>query len=181
MTDGRQVMLELLRDTGEEFAAAAAAIPGTAWEQRPSHGGWTPSDVVEHLTLVEVSTGKLVARKLFAEEAPEPLRAATAGKDDLILSRVADRGIRVEAPDFVRPSRRWSDATEMVTAFRTARATIVAALGDPARDLSRYVALHPILGPFDARQWGLFLAMHVRRHLLQLEEILSALEHPPGR
>ena len=60
-------------------------------------------------------------------------------------------------------------------AFRTAREVTVMNLSDPSRDLRRFIAPHPVAGPLDARQWGLFLGLHIRRHLQQLDEILRAL------
>jgi hypothetical protein len=122
-----------------------------------------------------VSTGKLITKKLFAEPAPEALLAETRGKDDVLRQRLEDRERKVTAPDFVAPVRRWGTREEMLEAFRTAREVTVMNLSDPSRDLQRFIAPHPVAGPLDARQWGLFLALHLRRHLAQLDDILREL------
>jgi hypothetical protein len=49
---------------------------------------------------------------------------------------------------------------------------VIVQLSDPTRDLRRFAAPHPLLGPIDACQWGRFLALHVQRHLEQLDEAL---------
>lgn len=175
MTDARWETVDLLQTTAEEFEAAARAIPEARWNLSPGAGGWSPAEVIEHLTLVEVSTGKLIAKRLFAEPASEDLLAETAGKDEVLRQRLLDRELKVEAPDFVVPSRRWASREEMLDAFRTAREVTVMNLSDPSRDLRRFIAPHPVAGPLDARQWGLFLGLHLRRHLRQLDEILRAL------
>lgn len=175
MTDARWETVDLLQTTAEEFEAAARAIPEAKWNLSPGVGGWSPAEVVEHLALVEVSTGKLITKRLFAEPASEALLAETAGKDEVLRERLLDRERKVEAPDFVSPARRWASREEMMDAFRTAREVTVMNLSDPSRDLRRFIAPHPVAGPLDARQWGLFLGLHLRRHLLQLDEILRAL------
>jgi len=175
MTDIRWEMVDLLQTTAEEFDAAVRAIPDTKWNLSPGTGGWSPAEVIEHLVLVEVSTGKLITKKLFAEPAPEALLAETRGKDDVLRQRLEDRGRKVTAPDFVAPVRRWGAKEEMLEAFRTAREVTVMNLSDPSRDLQRFIAPHPVAGPLDARQWGLFLGLHLRRHLAQLDDILREL------
>ena len=175
MTDARWETVDLLQTTAEEFETAARAIPEAKWNLSPGVGGWSPAEVIEHLTLVEVSTGKLIAKRLFAEPASEALLAETAGKDEVLRERLIDRAMKLEAPDFVSPMRRWATREEMLDAFRTAREVTVMNLADPSRDLRRFIAPHPVAGPLDARQWGLFLGLHLRRHLQQLDEILRAL------
>lgn len=175
MTDRRWETVDLLQATADEFDAAARAIPDAKWNLSPGTGGWSPAEVIEHLTLVEVSTGKLITKKLFAEPAPEALLAETAGKDEVLRGRLLDRELKITAPDFVSPSRRWATRDEMREAFRTAREVTVMNLSDPTRDLRRFIAPHPVAGPLDARQWGLFLGLHVRRHLAQLDDILREL------
>jgi hypothetical protein len=175
MTDARWEMVDLLQATAEEFDAAVRAIPETKWSLSPGLGGWSPAEVVEHLTIVEVSTGKLIAKRLFAEPASDALVAETEGKEQLLRDSLLDRERKVEAPDFVAPGRRWNSREEMLDAFRTAREVTVMNLSDPSRDLRRFVAPHPIAGPLDARQWGVFLALHLRRHLQQLDAILREL------
>lgn len=175
MTDDRWETVDLLQTTAGEFEAAARAIPETKWNLSPGSGGWSPAEVIEHLTLVEVSTGKLITKRLFAEPAPEALIAETAGKDRVLRERLSDRERKVEAPDFVSPVRRWTTREEMMDAFRTAREVTVMNLSDPSRDLRQFVAPHPVAGPLDARQWGLFLGLHLRRHLEQLDDILREL------
>jgi hypothetical protein len=173
--DERWETVDLLQRTSEEFETAVAAIDEAHWTTVPRSGGWSPAQVIEHLTVVEVSTGKLIAKRLFTEPAPPELIAETTGKDEVLRERLTDRGRKISAPDFVMPVGRWTTREEMATAFRTARELTVMNLSDPSRDLRRFIAPHPVAGPLDARQWGVFLSLHLRRHLDQLEEVLREL------
>jgi hypothetical protein len=174
MTDQRWEVIELLEATRDAFASRIDDIDDQLWHLVPVTGGWSLAQVAEHVTLVEVSTGKLIARKLFVEPAPEDVLAETRGKEAKLLARVPDRATRLDAPDFVSPKGRWPARPELAAAFLTSREMVIVQLSDPTRDLRRYAAPHPLLGPLDGYQWGMFLSLHLRRHLAQMEEIRRA-------
>jgi hypothetical protein len=174
MTEQRWEAIELLQATRDEFAVRVDDIAERLWHLVPATGGWSLAQVAEHVTLVEVSTGKLIARKLFVEPAPEDVLAETRGNEAKLLGRVLDRTTRLEAPEFVSPKGRWPTRAELVSAFLTSREMVIIQLSDPTRDLRRYAAPHPLIGPLDGYQWGMFLSLHLQRHLVQMEEILRA-------
>jgi hypothetical protein len=180
MTDERWEAVDQLRTTGAAFVQRVEGISDQAWETVPPGGGWSLAQVAEHVALVEVSTGKLISRKLFTEEAPPEVLAATAGKERGLVARLPDRSERRDAPDFVTPSGRWGTRDELLRAFEVARESTIVQLCDPTRDLRRYAAQHPIIGPLDAYQWGLFLSLHLSRHLDQMDEIAGRLTEPAG-
>jgi hypothetical protein len=180
MTDERWEMVDRLRTTGAAFVGRVAEIGEGDWATVPPGGGWSLAHVAEHVTLVEVSTGKLISRKLFTETASDELLAATAGKERGLIVRLPDRTNRIVAPDFVTPTGRWGNRDELLRAFEVARESNIVQLCDPTRDLRRYAAPHPIIGPLDAYQWGLFLSLHLQRHLDQMDEILGRLGEPAG-
>jgi hypothetical protein len=172
MADERDEVVAELERTGRQFVALAARA-SAAWNVPPPGGGWSLAETAEHVTLVEASVGKLMARKFFAEPAPPELLQATIGKDEKLRRFHADRTRKRVAPDFVTPRGKFSSREELVATFANCRATIVAGFRDAPEDLRRYGAEHPILGPLDGVQWGLFLAGHLDRHLAQMEEILG--------
>jgi len=173
MTDQRWEMIELLRDTGAAFADRVEALEEEQWLAAPAPGEWSPAAIAEHVTLVEVGTGKLIARKLFAEPATETDLASARQKEASLLARAASREDKLVAPDFVTPTGRWPDRSELLATFQTHREMVIVQLSDPTRDLRRFAAPHPLLGPLDAWQWGMFLGLHLKRHLNQLEEGLT--------
>ena len=44
---------------------------------------------------------------------------------------------------------------------------IIVQLSDPTRELRRFVAPHPVIGPLDGWQWGRFLALHLLLDLVE--------------
>lgn len=166
----------MLHSTGAAFLDFAARTDDARWTLTPPDGGWSLGEAAEHVTLVETGVATLVRRKLFARAAPAELLAESRGKDERIEVYQADRTTRRTAPDFVTPRGAFPSRGEMIAAFRDARAIVVAAFAAAPGDLRGYAAVHPILGPLDAYQWALFLARHLDRHLIQMEEIRAALD-----
>lgn len=171
----RERALAMLRASGGAFLDLAERADDARWGLTPQRGGWSLAEVAEHVTLVETGVAKLIQRKLFDEPAPVELLAETRGKDERIEGYQADRTNRRTAPEFVTPRGRWPSRVELIAVFREGRAAVVAGIEAAPGDLRAYAAVHPILGPLDAYQWALFLARHLERHLLQMEEILAAL------
>jgi len=161
-----------LEQSAARFSDLVQSLSDAEWQAPPEGAGWSVAQTCEHLGLVEVGSGKLIARKLFQEPASPELLAEAAGKDAVLRRMLTDRvGRRAEAPDFVRPVGTWTSRDELLSAFWQWRGSTIAMLSDPARDPSRYVARHPVWGMIDGRAWGLFLALHVDRHLEQIEEL----------
>lgn len=167
----RAEALALLEQSAARFSDLVQSLSGEEWQAPPRGEEWSLAQICEHIGLVEVSSGKLIARRLFLEPATDALVAKANGKEVLLRRMLPDRiGRKVEAPDFVRPVGTWKSRDELLSAFWQWRGSTIAMLSDPARDPSRYVANHPVWGMLDGRNWGLFLALHLERHLEQLEE-----------
>jgi len=164
--------LALLEQTAARFSDLVQSLSAEEWEAAPPLGEWSLAQVGEHIGLVEVGSGKLIARKLFLEAASDALIAEASGKEELLRRQLTDRaGWTREAPEFVRPVGTWKSRDELLSAFWQWRGSTIAMLSDPARDPSRYVAKHPVWGMLDGLNWGLFLALHLERHLEQMGEI----------
>ncbi len=164
--------LTLLEQTATRFSDLVQDLSAEEWDALPGENEWSLSQTSEHITLVEVGSGKLIARKLFLEPATDAALAEANGKDALLRATLLDRvRFRREAPDFVKPVGTWKSRDELLSAFWQWRGSTIAMLSDPARDPSRYVAQHPVFGPVDGRCWGLFLALHLQRHLEQMRVI----------
>lgn len=170
----RSEVLALLAQSAARFTDMVQSLAAPEWEAAPRDGEWSLAQVAEHIALVEVSSGKVIARKLFQEPAGPELLAEAEGKEAILRRLLPDRiGRRVEAPDFVQPTGTWKTRDELLSAFWLWRGSTIALLSDPARDPSRYVFRHPIWGAIDGRNWGLFLALHLDRHLEQMVEVLK--------
>jgi hypothetical protein len=130
--------------------------------------------VVEHLAIVEDGTGRLVS-KLIKQADGTTEGETTPVTSSLDPFRVWDPSARpIEAPPMVQPTSTASLA-EARAAQATARERLMAAFAaGSGRALGSVKHPHPLLGPLDVYQWGLFVAHHQRRHCTQIRDILAA-------
>lgn len=164
--------LALLERSAARFSDMVQDLTPAEWDALPRGNEWSLYQNCEHITLVEVGSGKLIARKLFLEPANDAALAEAHGKDAILRATMLDRvRHRREAPDFVKPVGTWKSRDDLLSAFWQWRGSTIAMLSDPARDPSLFVAHHPVWGPIDGRAWGLFLALHLERHLEQMKEL----------
>jgi hypothetical protein len=159
-SDLQSVRAEIMKEI-EGLTAEQAA-----W--RPRDDDWSIGEILHHLTLAEVATGKLTSKLLkesvgSAGPFPADLRAFAP------LPRFG--GGPREAPPAVRPERGHA-LGELVAALTAAR--------DRSRDSVERLAgvdprplrwRHPLLGDMDLAQWWVLQAHHDADHLQQLRAV----------
>jgi hypothetical protein len=135
---------------------------------RPSADDWSVGEILHHLTLAEVNTGKLTSKLL-----KEP--GATAGSYPSDLAAFAPvppwpPGPR-EAPPVVRPDKGHPIA-QLLHDMRAARERSRQSLERLATvDPRAFTWRHHTLGEMDLGQWWMLQAHHDRDHLQQLRRI----------
>jgi uncharacterized damage-inducible protein DinB len=155
---------------------AVDTIPPDRRDVAPQEGRWSVAQVLEHLAIVETRIARLLAKRL-AEA-----RAGGVGQETeattilwtVDVMRVLDRRERIEAPEQIRPTqtRTSVDAAEALKrAQSTLQQTVLDADGIALGEISHP---HPVLGPLNLYQWGIFAAAHEMRHALQIREIGEA-------
>jgi hypothetical protein len=161
-----------LTDAQRDLETLLDGIP-SAHHDAPVAEGWTIAQVIEHLALVEDGSGRVVSRLCKAAEGTEE------ADTDPVLPTLAHLGVEtpetpLSAPDMVRPAEGVS-AQDALARLREARARVVSALlANAGRALATVTHPHPRLGVLNGYQWGLFLALHQRRHMTQIASIARA-------
>lgn len=162
-----------LTEAQRDLEALLDRIPA-AHHDAPVAAGWTIAQVIEHLARVEDGSGRVVSKLCKAAEHTEETDASP------LTATMAALGVEVpstplDAPDMVQPQEGLS-AADALARLREARARVVRALLDAAgRALGGVSHPHPRLGVLNGYQWGLFLALHQRRHTTQIAGIARAL------
>jgi hypothetical protein len=147
-------------------------------EARAPGGGWTPSQVLQHLYLVE----SLLLSWLTGERARPPRPGARTVRHRLggvVVYLVFRLGLRVRMPTrrvnpdpplpFPELEARWPPvARDLRTRLEAARAS---APREP-------VLNHPVAGPLDPDGAARFLLDHMRHHQRQLRRILDRVPDP---
>ena len=173
-------LAELTDDLARQRAAllaAIAAIPAEDLERRAAPDGWSVAEVVDHLSLVESGTARLLAKRAArAREAgcgPETRTDSVRGCMD--RWSVVDTPARFQAPEAVRP-RAGVTMEAALGALQAAREALLATIREvDGLDLTAVTAMHPAFGELDAYQWIVSTAQHEARHLRQIDAIAASL------
>jgi uncharacterized damage-inducible protein DinB len=165
--------IALLDAERENLLAAVQRVPEHERDRRPAEMRWSIAEVLEHLATVERGIAALIAKR--GRYQPRPDEPIPVPLDDERIARLRNRGERMEAPDFAKPSGTVV-AAEALRTLVEGRAALRRALvdADPA-SLEKCTSTHPALGTLSLRDWAQFVAHHEARHTSQVLEIADAL------
>lgn len=158
-------------DRGREaFLEAIAALPAGSLDWRPSPDQWSPSQVVQHLCLVEELALTQMEGPLPAHRVRPTLRTRMGA---LVVRVAFSVGIRVRAPTRRVLPEPPLPLHESVPRWRAAGTR----LRERAGSLSGSdgpVLLHPVAGPMTLVQGLDFLLVHLDHHVKQLRRIMRS-------
>jgi DinB family protein len=164
-----------LQTVRAEIIKEVAGLSQAQADWRPSAGDWSVGEIIHHLTLAEVSTGKLTS-KLF-KDAGSSLPSFPG--DLAAFSQLPPWPPGpAEAPPVVRPEsgHRWDEllSTFQATRDRSRQSIERLATADPRR----LKWSHGRLGELDLAQWWMLQAHHDADHLRQLRAVKAAAGFP---
>jgi hypothetical protein len=143
---------------------------------RPSNGGWTVAEIVEHLCIVEGQVLPLIASLVRkAEESGSiPPRTPLEIQVDSFLER-ARKEKYVTRPKFAATGKAGLvDSLAVLQDLQKQFFDLKPRL--KSIDLASVSFPHYIFGPFTLGQWLVFIGYHEERHLDQMKAILGSAE-----
>lgn len=150
----------MLRTYSGRFIATIGAMSKQQWSYRAPSGGWSVSEVTEHVAIANEGVFRRLSRGLET-----PLRDPLGVADDEI-PYLFYRGD--EPPNVATPTGTWTDIDDGATAFQASARALVGWAADTELDLRSYGASHTVFGLMDGVQWLLFASAHTERHRRQL-------------
>ncbi len=160
-------IVELLNRAHLEFVAACEQIPANRWKKAPANGGWSASEVVAHLTMVEGAVWKGAREELSGR----PRRHSLLQKMHIPVALTAWRGIKRKTP-IPLDSELVKAREEALESYASARSRTLKFIAEQSsRNLAPYRRPHPILGSLNLYDWMRLLAYHEIRHAKQIREI----------
>ena len=165
-----QQLIQLLDESREDLHRAVDGIEEQICVTKPSTGGWSIIDVVEHLAILERRIPLLLETQLAHAERQTVNTAETEAKDAEVFEMVRSRAGKISAPDRVCPTGRYRSCEEAIGEFDAVRAATIAFVNSRPPYLRGRFLAHPILGPLDGFQWLLAVAAHTKRHTGQIED-----------
>jgi uncharacterized damage-inducible protein DinB len=167
----RAAALKQFETTRDNFLKSIAGLSQKQWAFKPASDRWSVAEVAEHITVSEQVLLGLVQTQLMQSPADPARRDQVKGKDELIAQRVPDRSHKVQAPEILRPTGRWTTEAELVKVFDANRAATIDYVRTTNDDLRDHFFDHPSLGTLDGYQWLLLISAHSARHTAQIEEV----------
>jgi uncharacterized damage-inducible protein DinB len=163
-----------LLQTRAAFLKSIEGLSAEQWSFKPAPNAWSVGEVAEHITVSEGSILDLVTKKILAAPVDPAKIAETQGKDDAVLRMIPDRSEKFQAPAFLQPQARWSQAA-LPAEFNARRDRTIAYIRATPDELRSHTLAHPAMKTLDAYQWILLISAHAQRHTAQIEEVKA---HP---
>jgi hypothetical protein len=162
---------QAVRYLAESRAGVIEAVKGLSEAQfnfKPAPDRWSIAETLEHIAMVEDAVLTGVRARL--EKGPAPAADRDAKQvDAMILEKVPDRSMKVQAPPQLSPTGHTTPAASLER-FLQSRQQMVNWLKSDS-DLRGHVVDHPVFGPWDGYQWILAAAGHSERHTKQILEV----------
>ncbi len=169
--DERERGLSELQSTRKMFLDSVSGLSEAQWNFKPAPEVWSVAEVAEHIAVSEDTIFSLITERIMKGPAEPDKKAEVQGKDQIILEKVVDRSVKVQAPEMLRPTHRFASQQALLDHFKESRDRTIAYVANTQDDLRSHFGEHPLLKTLDGYQWVLLLAAHSHRHTLQIEEV----------
>lgn len=164
-----------LEKTQTEFLESVEGLSEAQLKFKAAPTRWSIAEVAEHIAASEDFLLGRVAEVMKAPARTEPANLKEI--DDLVLSAIADRSKKVQAPEPLAPNNRFGSLKASLDHFKAARAKTIAFLKN-TEDLRDHAADSPLGKKLDAYQWLLFISAHCERHTKQIAEVKADANFP---
>lgn len=163
--DVRKEMQQELESTVKEVKDIIASLDEESLNKIPSEGSWSAGQVVQHVSKVNKSFGRLIHGECTGTE-----RLAD-DKVDLLRQTFSDLTAKREAPERVRPEERTFTKEELLKALEETTATIVSSIQTLEMDKTCTLFEMPRYGYLTRTEAVWFVIYHTQRHVKQLERM----------
>lgn len=166
-----------LQAVRREVLTEAEALSQAQADWRPSERDWSVGEILHHLTLAEVNTGKLTTKLIREAEAAGRLAPYPPALQALPPLPPATPG-PMEAPPVVRPEKGHPIGQLLgeMTAARERSRQSIERLGTV--DPRPFTWKHFALGDLNLAQWWMLQVRHDADHLQQLRTVKAASGFP---
>jgi hypothetical protein len=158
-----------LKKTTEAFVASVKGLSDAQLNFKPAPTRWSVAEVAEHIAAAEDFLMGNIKNNVL--KAPARTEAANVKEiDDFVLTAIADRTNKVQAPEPLIPTKRFGGTEATMKHFKESRAQTIAFLNQ-TKELRGHAIDSPLGKKLDAYQWLLFISAHAERHTKQINEV----------
>jgi DinB superfamily len=166
----REKNLALLAEGTNALLESVAGVSEEQARMHPAADRWSVLECVEHVVLAENRMFDLLAKE------SGPAAAVSDGsREERVRFRSVDRENKFQAPEFSKPTGRFSSLVAAVDEFRRCRARTANYLTRCEDELRARTAKHPVVGPVSCQELLIILSLHPARHAQQIREVRQSL------
>lgn len=177
LSDDRSFLLNYFQETSESLQSSIAGLSKTQMHYKPEAGQWSVSQCIEHIILTEKMLFDMAKEQMEKPANPERKKEITITSEQLIAG-MTDRSHKVKTSEALEGNGRYDTPESAMRDFNDQRNLILAYMENtPVDSMRSHIGDSPF-GPVDAYQSFLFIAGHVARHTLQIQEIKATAGFP---
>src|SRR5262249_27378405 len=143
---------------------------------KPSPEVWSIAECAEHIVLSEDFLFG-VSQQMLKAPAADRLPTSNPETDQKLVAAVKDRSHKAKAPEQIAPNGKFPTPADAAREFEAKRARNLEYAKNTTDDLRLHTTRGPI-GPMDAYQFLLLMAVHTSRHTAQLNEVKTNSTYP---
>lgn len=178
MTDAeRTFLVKHLTDTKAYLHEAIKGLSEKQMAFKATPERWSVKECLEHIANTELLVAQRNDETMKTPPNPEK-RSEIKTTDDQIVSVALNRAEKLQAPEVLKPTGRYSTAADALKAYDEQRDKTIQYIKTTNDDLHGHIAPHPLFGMIDSYQWFILLGAHQKRHSLQIEEVKADKNFP---
>jgi hypothetical protein len=174
----REAAVKYLEETRLKFLDSIKDLSDEQWKFKAAPDRWSVAEVAEHIAISEETLLKLVSQQIMKSPAAPEKKEVAKGREEMLRKALVNRGVKVQAPEMLKPTNRWATRDELVKAFNASRGQTIEYIKTTQEDLRSHFGPHPVFKDLDAYQWLILIAGHSQRHTLQILEVKADANFP---
>jgi hypothetical protein len=169
----RDRAMSYLHSSRKLFLDSTAGLSAAQWNFKSAPDRWSIAEVAEHIALAEDFLFGYTQKLL---QGPAETKTVTF-KDEEVLKNMVDRSKKAQAPEPLKPTRKWTNPQDAVAHFKSSLDRTIAYAEKTQDDLRHH---YMVMGPntMDVYQMLLMIAGHSERHTAQINEVKDDPNYP---
>lgn len=138
----RNDAVALLESGRQKLLTEIVGLSEAQLKFKPSPDKWCIAEVMEHIGLTEMGIGEIVQQKLKTP-ADSTKRTEIKVTDEQIKQRLNNRSGKVQSPEIIKPTGRFTDIKQAIAFFTNARNVNIEFIQTTQEDLKDRYWQHP--------------------------------------
>ncbi|MBI3819501.1 MAG: DinB family protein [Planctomycetes bacterium] len=172
----REKLLKHFAEAEKQTLDSIDGISEAQWKFKPAADKWSVGEVVEHIIIVEEKSAADVEKSL-KEKPDADWKDKKIANTEMLETMLLNRDFKVKAPAEVAPEGKLALA-DAAKRYKTARAASLKIAESKDALLRAHFVEHPFFSTMNSYQRLLVVALHNKRHNLQIAEVKANVDYP---